>query len=67
MTRSFARFARKPPGKDSARAIAQATLFLVGARSLDAETVESIARRYSLSLKRAEYMLSVQRQRRGNG
>lgn len=57
----------KPPGKDSPRALAQATQFLVGARSLDDTTAEWLAHRYSLSLKRAEYLLTVAKQRRVSG
>lgn len=63
MTR-FASFARKLPGIDSPRAVASAKLFLVGARSLDNETAETIARRYRLSAAKAERMLARARERR---
>jgi len=52
------------PGCDSPRAIANATLFLLNARSLDHVTPESLARQCCLSMKRAEYMLMMARQRR---
>lgn len=54
----------KPPAKDSAKAVASATLFLLGARSLDDVTPGDLAHRYHLSLKRAEYLLAIHRQRR---
>jgi Mor family transcriptional regulator len=53
-----------PPTKDSDRAIAQATLFLCGARSIDGATVESLARQYRLSEKRAEGLLALEQNRR---
>lgn len=54
----------KPPGRDSPRAVAQATLFLTGARSLENVTADGLARQCHLSAKRAEYMLAVAQQRR---
>jgi hypothetical protein len=63
MRQSF-RPAYVPPAKDSDRAIAQCTTFLASARSIDDVTVESLARQYRLSIKRAEYLLVVARQRR---
>jgi hypothetical protein len=53
------------PAKDSARAIAQATLCLCGARSIDGVTIDHLARQYRLSPKRAEYMLMIEQRRRG--
>lgn len=53
-----------PPAKDSARAVANAALFLAGARSLANETAEGIAYRYRLSTKRADYLLTIARQKR---
>jgi Mor family transcriptional regulator len=53
-----------PPGRDSPRAIAQAQMFLSSARSIDGATVESLARQYRLSEKRAEYLLTIETQRR---
>lgn len=52
------------PTKDSDDGLKNATLFLVGARSLDGVTADEIARRYTLSIKRAEYMLTVELNRR---
>ena len=57
-------FGYTPPGKDTPRAVANATLFLAGARSLEHVTVDGLARQYRLSMKRAEYMLTVAQQRR---
>ena len=57
----------KQPAKDSPKAIASATLFLCGAVSIDHVTAESLAHRYHLSLKRAEYLLTISKQRRGDG
>ena len=53
------------PARDSDRAIAQATLFLCGAGSIDGVTVDHLARQYRLSPKRAEYMLMIEQRRRG--
>jgi hypothetical protein len=53
-----------PPSIDSPRAIAGATMFLTNARSLDNTSPEHLARQYALSMKRAEYMLGVERGRR---
>lgn len=63
---TFARrnFGTKTIGKDSAAAIQRAVLFLTGARSLDHVTAESLARSCNLSLKRAEYELTIARGRR---
>lgn len=58
------RYARTPPGIDSAKARAGAQLFLSGARSLEHVTAESLARQYRLSPKVAEYMLTIASQRR---
>jgi hypothetical protein len=52
------------PSRDSDRAIAQATLFLCGARSIDGVTAESLARQYRLSPQRAEYLLTLEQNRR---
>lgn len=52
------------PAKDSQKAIASATLFLCGAVSIDHVTPETLAHRYHLSLKRAEYLLTIHRARR---
>lgn len=57
----------KPPGIDSPRARAQATSFLVGARSIDHVTVDGLARQCRLKAKTAEYMLGRERQRRAGG
>lgn len=57
-------YSYKPPAKDSARAVANATLFLTGARSIEGVTAEDLARRYTLSIKRAEYLLTLAVQRR---
>lgn len=56
--------AYQPPAKDSPRAIAQATMFLCSARSIEGATVESLARQYRLSPKRAEYLLVLEQGRR---
>lgn len=52
------------PGVDSPQAKASATLFLTNARTLDDWNPERLARQYRLSMKVAEYMLIVERQRR---
>ena len=57
----------KPPGKDSPKAVAAATLFLCGAVSIEHVTPEALAHRYHLSLKRAEYLITIHRQRRRDG
>jgi hypothetical protein len=51
----FASFARKP---SKAANLASMVLFLVGARSLDGITAETLARRYGVSLKDAEDRLA---------
>lgn len=55
----------RPPAKDSARAVAEATMLLCapGVR-LDDWTPERLAKRFSLSMKRAEYLLTLAAQRR---
>lgn len=58
------RYARTLPAIDGRRARASAQLFLTGARSLDGVTAEGLARQYQLSRKLAEYMLTIERQRR---
>ena len=55
-----------PPAVDSAKARAQAQLFLTGARSLAGVDAAYLARTYRLSLKTAEYMLTIAKQRRGD-
>ena len=52
------------PAIDSQRAIANATMMLCGAVSIDQWTSESLARQFRLSSKRAEYMLMIERNRR---
>lgn len=54
------------PGIDSARAIANAQMMLCGAVSVDQWTPERFARQFRLSAKRAEYMLTIERQRRAS-
>lgn len=58
------RYARAAPAVDSPKAKAGAQLFLAGAKSLDHVTAESLASQYRLSLKLAEYMLTIANQRR---
>lgn len=57
-------FGYTPPGADSARARANAALFLTGARSLDGITAEWLARSYHLKPKTAAYLLAIAVQRR---
>lgn len=57
-------FGYKPPAKDSPKAVASATLFLLGARSIDDVTPGDLAHRYHLSLKRAEYLILIHKDRR---
>lgn len=54
----------QPPGVDSARARANATLFLCGAVSVEEVTTETLAHQYRLKPKTAEYLLIRERQRR---
>ena len=56
--------AYQPPAKDSPRAIANAQTLLCGAVSIDQWTPDSLAHQFRLSVKRAEYMLLVEKQRR---
>lgn len=60
--RGFHRAAR--PAIDSDQAIAGATMFLSGARSVDNLTPDTLAGIYRLSPRRAEYMLTIEKQRR---
>jgi hypothetical protein len=53
-----------PPGTDSPRAKANAVLFLVGARSLDNVTAQSLAHTYRLKPATAEQLLWQEVQRR---
>jgi hypothetical protein len=53
-----------PPAIDSPRAISNAQLLICGAVSIDQWTPDGLARQFSLSTRRAEYMLTVERQRR---
>lgn len=53
-----------PPGRDSDRARAQATLFLTSARSIDHVTADRLAADYRLSVKMATYLLTLEQQRR---
>ena len=62
----FARFARKPPGIDSAKSKAQATLFLTRARSLEHVTPETLAHTCRLKPATAAKMLGEARERRGD-
>ena len=52
------------PGVDSPRAIANAVLFLIGARSIEHVTADGLARQYRLKPKRAECLLIQERARR---
>jgi hypothetical protein len=52
------------PAIDSPRAIANAQTLLCGAVSIDQWTPDSLAHQFRLSVKRAEYMLTVETQRR---
>ena len=52
------------PAIDSPRAIANATTLLCGAVRIDQWTADSLARQFRLSVKRAEYMLTIEKQRR---
>lgn len=54
----------KPPAIDSTRAVANARLLLVGARSVDDFTVAELAHTCRLKPKTAEYMLEQERKRR---
>jgi hypothetical protein len=65
MQRRGKHYGYKPPGIDSPRARANATLFLCGAATVDEVTAEALAYRCRLRLKTAEAMLSQERQRRG--
>lgn len=65
--RRFHGFARKVPGKDSARAKSEAMQFLCGARSLEQVTVDWLTERFTLSPKLAEVMLVQAKQRRADG
>ncbi len=49
------------PGIDSPRAIANAQTMLCSAVSVDHWTIEAFARQFQLSAKRADYMLTVER------
>lgn len=62
MRRHFHAYA--PPGKDSPRAVANAVMFLTSARDIGHISAEGFAHQYRLSLKRADYMLTVAKQRR---
>ena len=52
------------PAIDSPRAIANATTLLCGAVSIDQWTPESLARQFRLTIKRADYRLTIEKQRR---
>jgi hypothetical protein len=52
------------PGKDSARAIANAQTMLCGAVSVDQWTPERFARQFCLSERKAELMLFAEQSRR---
>lgn len=56
--------APKPPAIDSVQARAAAQRALSTARSIDALTPEDLVRRYRLSLKVAEHLLTIAKQNR---
>jgi len=58
--------AYKPPAIDSAKALANAKTFLCSAVSLKNTTADGLARQYRLSPKRAEYELTIAKQKRAN-
>lgn len=53
-----------PPARDSAAALANTRMFLTNARSLDGWTPQRLATQYRLSLKVAEYELTMALRRR---
>ena len=53
-----------PPGKDSPRAIANAQMLLSSAVSVDQWTPQAFGRQFSLSVRKAEFMLFAERNRR---
>jgi hypothetical protein len=55
----------KPPAVDSPRALANATMFLVGTRTLEHLTADKLAHQYRLKPKTAEYLLGREVARRG--
>lgn len=57
-------FGYKPPGTDSAKARAAATLFLINARSLDGVTAGQLAHNHRLKPATAERMLRDAREQR---
>ncbi|MES2902668.1 MAG: hypothetical protein V4696_00640 [Pseudomonadota bacterium] len=52
------------PGVDSARAVANAALWLAGARTIDGASAETLARQYHLKTETAGRMLEAEQARR---
>lgn len=66
MRRTVPRRSYDPPARDSARAIANAQLLLTMAtdKAFAALTPEMLAHQFMLSVRRAEYLLTIAKQNR---
>lgn len=61
---SYSHRSYKPPGRDSARAMANVRLFLNNAREIDHLLVTQLCDRYNLTLRTAEAELTAAKKRR---